>query len=168
MDSTINAVSDVIIVDPKLQDYEQLIVVAAEWNIRTCLLRCGEEALRVYTALFDGLWLINTRIPDMSGVDLLQSIRERDPYASVFLVDDDYEEEGEITSRDAGATAYVCKPPHPIWLTSLRQKLGTEPCRQAALSWPLSRLEYGRAPDETAWPPGSRAEQSRANQPKRP
>ncbi|MCH2115644.1 MAG: response regulator [Pirellulales bacterium] len=128
MDSTINAVSDVIVVDPNLQDYKQFTEVAAKWKIRTSLLRSGEEALRVYRALFDGLWLINTRIPDMAGVDLLQLIRERDPYASVFLVDDDYEEEGEITSRAAGATAYVCKPPNPIWLTSLRQNLGAEPC----------------------------------------
>ncbi|GAI83936.1 unnamed protein product, partial [marine sediment metagenome] len=81
MDSTINTVGDVVVVDYQLRDYEELIVRASQWKLRMRLLTCGDEAIRFSKALFDGLWLINVQLPDMTGVDLLRFIRERDPNA---------------------------------------------------------------------------------------
>lgn len=116
MDSIICATSDVLVVDPRPQDYEKLVSSESHRNLRIQFVTSGDEALRSATAFFDRLWLINTRLPDMTGVDLLLLIRDRNPNAIVFLVGDSHDQEDEILARSAGPTAYVCKPPHPVWL----------------------------------------------------
>ena len=131
MDKITNTTSDVVVVDPQPQDYETLVLGASQWNLRIRLFTSGDEAIRAPTALFDGLWVVNMQLPDMSGVDLLLLVRERDPNAAVFLVGDSYDHEDEISARSSGSTAYICKPVHPAWLSSVRPRMGAKPTGRA-------------------------------------
>lgn len=123
MNSITTLTSDVVVVDQHPRDYVNLIAGAARRKLRIRLFKSGDEAIHSASVFFDGLWLINTRLPDMSGIDLLRLIRERDPTAAIFLVSDSSDLGDEILARSAGPTAYVCKPPQPAWLSSLRPDL---------------------------------------------
>jgi DNA-binding response OmpR family regulator len=113
--------SDVVVVDPCPDQYQAFVVESPNWDIclRTCL--CADQALRCRGVQSEALWLINTRLPDMPGVDLLTLLRARDPGVTVFLVGDTYRLQDEQAARAAGATAYVCKPLHVSWLQAWRR-----------------------------------------------
>jgi len=123
-------VNDIVVVDSHPHDYETLIADAPAWKFRIQVLTSGSEAIRSPIALFGGLWLINTRLPDMAGVELLLLIRERDPNATVFLVADSYDHDEEIAARSAGTTAYLCKPPQSSWLGYFRPDVRAGPLIQ--------------------------------------
>jgi len=127
MKNNLGTICDVIVVDPKPQDYEKLVSSQSPRDLQIRFMTSGDEALRSATRIFDGLWLINTRLPDMTGVNLLMLIHQRDPKAVIFLVGDSYDQEDEISARSSGPTAYVCKPPHPSWLSSLRPDVRAGP-----------------------------------------
>ncbi|MCA9232291.1 MAG: response regulator [Planctomycetales bacterium] len=120
-------VSNIVVVDSQPQDYETLIARASDWSYQFQVFTSGSQAMQASLALFDGLWLINTRLSDMSGIELLLLIRERDPNATIFLVGDAYQHEEEIAARSVGPTAYVCKPPHSSWISSLRPEVRAGP-----------------------------------------
>lgn len=69
-------VSNIVVVDSQPQDYETLIARASDWSYQFQVFTSGSQAMQASLALFDGLWLINTRLSDMSGIELLLLIRE--------------------------------------------------------------------------------------------
>jgi len=111
-------VSDLLIVDAQLHDYVEL-VRQLEWHdVKVDLFSTGEEALRANRVGQPSLWIINVRLPDMTGVGLLEHVRRRSRRSNIFLIGDVYLAEDELAARAAGATAYFCKPPSPAWLES--------------------------------------------------
>jgi DNA-binding response OmpR family regulator len=117
-----------IVVDAKLDDYGVLIAAQREHDLRIKLFATGESALRAARASSVALWLINVRLPDMTGIHLLGLVRRRLRRCSVFLVGDTYSADDEVAARQAGATAYVCKPASAAWLESYLPR-----CRSPAI-----------------------------------
>lgn len=108
--------ADIVVVDAQLDDYHTFI---QESDCNCVLTQCytaGEVALQNASATARTLWIVNTRIPDMTGIHFLQLIRRRLRRCSVFLVGDTYSADDEFAARLAGATAYVCKPVDFAWL----------------------------------------------------
>jgi DNA-binding response OmpR family regulator len=106
----------VVIADKKLDDYGPLVVELSERGVRVGLFSTGEDALRAAGGNAATLWVVNVKLPDMTGVALLKLVRRRLPRSTVFLVGDEYLADDELAARAAGATAYVCKPPSAAWL----------------------------------------------------
>jgi CheY-like chemotaxis protein len=116
MNESQRRVADLLIVDARLDDYVTL-VGQLEWlDAQATLFSTGEEALRANRVAQSSLWIINVRLPDMSGVNLLEHIRRRSRRSNIFLVGDAYSAADELAARAAGATAYFCKPPTAAWL----------------------------------------------------
>jgi DNA-binding response OmpR family regulator len=116
MNSKTQHVNQVAIVDPAIDDYALLL---AELEARAGCIRMfvsGEEALLAAGKHPAALWMINSRLPDMPGVELWELIRHRFPHASAFLVSNSYSLEDEVAARLAGAAAYLCKPASAAWL----------------------------------------------------
>ncbi len=111
-----NQLDYVVIADKKLDDYGPLVVELSERGVRVGLFSTGEEALRAANGNAATLWVVNVKLPDMSGVALLKLMRRRLPRSTVFLVGDAYSADDELAARAAGATAYLCKPPSAAWL----------------------------------------------------
>ena len=120
---------DLVVVDANLDDYAPLVSELALDDVRVNLFATGEAALRSRCDGASTLWVVNIRLPDMSGVGFLRLIRKRLRRSSIFLVGDEYSADDELAARKAGATAYVCKPPSVAWLESYHA-----PCRSAELS----------------------------------
>jgi DNA-binding response OmpR family regulator len=106
----------VVVADKKLDDYGPLVVELSERGVRIGLFSTGEEALRAAKGNAATRWVVNMKLPDMTGVALLKLVRRRMPRSTVFLVGDEYSADDELAARAAGATAYVCKPPSAAWL----------------------------------------------------
>jgi DNA-binding response OmpR family regulator len=113
-------VNGVIIVDARPEDYEPILAHLARQRAPGSVFTLGEAALRTTQAQPSTLWMVNMRLPDMSGVSLLALVRRRFRRSSVVLVGDFYSAEDELAARAAGATAYVCKPPMAEWLEGCR------------------------------------------------
>jgi CheY-like chemotaxis protein len=120
----------VVVADKKLEDYGALVVELSERGVRVGLFSTGEEALRAANGNAATLWVVNVMLPDMNGVALLKLVRRRLPRATVFLVGDEYSADDELTSRAAGATAYVCKPPSAAWLEVYQPQRSSPVLRQ--------------------------------------
>jgi DNA-binding response OmpR family regulator len=106
----------VVIADTKLDDYGPLVVELSDRGVRVGLFSTGEDAQRAANGNAATLWVVNVKLPDMTGVALLKVVRRRLPRSTVFLVGDEYSADDELAARAAGATAYVCKPPSAAWL----------------------------------------------------
>jgi DNA-binding response OmpR family regulator len=123
MNSTLLRLEELIVVDARAADYDALLADPELQELRVSLFQTGEAALRAAPKSAAALWLINTRLPDLTGVALLRTISHRSPRPSVFLVGDVYSPVEELAARTAGATSYVCKPASRAWLEGYRQRI---------------------------------------------
>ncbi len=71
---------------------------------------CGDEALRKVRAAEPHLVLLDLRLPDMSGLDVLKGIRERSPGSEVIVLTGHGSIDTAIESIRMGAFDYVAKP----------------------------------------------------------
>ena len=123
---TEKSLDDVIVVDAISNDYAQLFRELGGAAVRLTVYATGEDALRSATASASTVWVINIRLPDMSGISFLRHLRRRVIHGHAFLVSDEYSAEDERVARSAGATAYLCKPVQAVWLIGCR-------CRSSAI-----------------------------------
>lgn len=100
----------ILLVDDNL-DHVQLATRALRqepaWRIDTA--RLGEEGIeRAGETLFD-LVLLDYRLPDMSGLDVLRALRAKHPRLAVILMTSQGSEEVAVEALKQGAAAYVVK-----------------------------------------------------------
>lgn len=107
--------SDLIVVDPNYDEYLALAIALQAQEVQVRFFSTGGDALRVVGACAAALWIINIRLPDISGVGLLNLMRHRMRHCRVILVGNRYSVGDELGARSAGATAYLCKPVSLAW-----------------------------------------------------
>jgi DNA-binding response OmpR family regulator len=100
----------ILLVDDNL-DHVQLATRALRarpgWNVDTA--RLGEEALeRTHEERFD-LILLDYRLPDMTGLEVLQALRAKGKGPAVILMTSQGSEEVAMEALALGAAAYVVK-----------------------------------------------------------
>jgi len=100
----------IVIVDSRPEDYRDLQTEANEEGLSLEVLNSGRAALRRDASTYPSLWVVNMRLPDITGPDLLTMLHEIYPGVPVCLVSDDYRCEDEIEARCNGAELYACKP----------------------------------------------------------
>ncbi len=118
MISSVKNVAKVFVVDSHPDDYQGICQRATDDGLNLQLFNSGRDALRKDPAQAPELWVVNMRLPDMSGTDLLSMLRWRYPGVPVVLVSDSYRAEDEISARCSGAELYLSKPLQSEWLAS--------------------------------------------------
>jgi two-component system, OmpR family, response regulator TrcR len=68
------------------------------------------EALRLVTAQTFDLYLLDSRLPDESGVTLCRQLRETDPYTPIVFYSANAYEADKQQALAAGAQGYLVKP----------------------------------------------------------
>lgn len=99
MNATPRPAADLIIVDRRPGDYAKLIHDAEASLLDVYFFSSGEAALRATCAASSTVWMINTRLPDVAGVDLLQEISRRSRKSVVYLVGDAYSPQEELAAH---------------------------------------------------------------------
>lgn len=178
MSAAVVRTNSICVVDPHPGDYDGLENVAANTALVVRFFARAGEALRGETD-DDWLWIINARLPDMSGFELCEMLRQT-PRAGcvVCVVSDEYSVEDEKHARVSGASVYTGKPLPggflACWIESLVPRAGpniTPPSAafhlQAADSTPRSEgsrcgLVAERTPRRLSLPPGITSSNSRS------
>ncbi|MBN1910198.1 MAG: response regulator [Pirellulales bacterium] len=103
----------------------------------------GREALRRGRQDGNQFWLIRVSLPDMTGFDLVEMLRDRLDSSTVCLVATDYRVDDELQAYRTGVAMYACRPVETAWLRqSLCRVRNKTPVAQAGPS-PFS---HERAP----------------------
>ena len=118
-----------MVVDANCDEYHAFAIALRPHKVRIHFFSAGREALRAIGAFASTLWIVNFRLPDISGIGFLKLIRHRKQRCRIILVGDDYSVEDELAARSAGATAYVCKPASVAWVTGYSPRTSSAPIR---------------------------------------
>ena len=105
-----------VIVDPRLDDYRELVEPARKHLLRLTLTTTGSNALRLVPSFADAMWLLNPQLPDMNGLDLLEMLHSVQSSLRAVVVDNQYDSQREQWALELRAVQYVCKPLHLSWL----------------------------------------------------
>ena len=105
-----NATTNTVIVDPVPSDYLAIGGDAEEADVQLHLFTTGQAEVRSAPQSRRAVWLINTRLPDMSGQDLYTTLRRQLEGLPVFFVSDQYSLDDERAVMSLGGVNYVCKP----------------------------------------------------------
>jgi len=121
-ESSVRAMKGIVVVDEDPIDYAEMLRLDNPSGVELSLylFRSGRSALRVLPVLGVQtlpitLCLINTRLPDMTGFDLLQMLQPALSDSRGVLVGSRYRLEDEKAARQCGAAFYICKPLQKSW-----------------------------------------------------
>jgi ActR/RegA family two-component response regulator len=109
------------IVDAKPSDYVRLAEAAKSMGITVLQASTGRAAIQLVRQCRAQLWMVNARLPDQSGFELLEALRGELPTATLFLVGDEYCQADELRAMALGSL-YVCKPVQASWITAWKPR----------------------------------------------
>jgi DNA-binding NtrC family response regulator len=116
-----------VIVDPQLDDYHDLIEPARKHLLRLTLTTTGSNALRLVPSFADSVWLLSPQLPDMNGLDLLEMLHSLQSALKAVVIDNQYDAQRERRALELRAIQYVCKPLHLSWLKAWHGELVSAP-----------------------------------------
>jgi DNA-binding response OmpR family regulator len=105
----------VAIADPRLSDYAALPSAVDRPRMIWRFATTGRGALRLALTQPVDLWVINTVLSDMSGIDLCAMLKALSPPPIIYMVTDAYRVEEERAARCCGVSLYGCKPIQASW-----------------------------------------------------
>lgn len=140
------------IVDSAPQDYGHLLDAAdaghsLAGSVSLHFLVSGRDALQFARRWRAGLWVVNSKLDDMSGFELAEMLRSTRPSALIFLIGDEYSPADEARTLAMGFAKYLYKPLEPSWVLPLEG----ESCI------PLAAFRSSARPAQAAWKKASHA-----------
>jgi DNA-binding NtrC family response regulator len=100
----------IIIVDDDEGIRETLAAILQEEGYQIDTAESGKEAIEKTNAKFYNLALIDIRLPDIEGIDLLKEIKETVPKIRKIIITGYPTLQNAIEAVNSGADAYVLKP----------------------------------------------------------
>src|SRR4030095_10033811 len=86
----------------------EVLLVEEGFEVQTCA--SGEEALRLLDhSVFDVI-VTDLVMPAMTGIDLVQRVKERDPEQEIIVVTGVVDVQSAVDAMKVGATDYLLKP----------------------------------------------------------
>ncbi len=111
----------ILVVDDELIVRESLLHWFEEENYEVDTAESAEEALRKLKAGKFDVYLLDMKMPGMSGIELLEKIKEVDPDAIVILITAFASVQTAIKALKEGAYDYLTKPVDPDELNHILQ-----------------------------------------------
>lgn len=101
--------SEVLVIDDEVQIRRLLRLTLEEAGYSVRDAECGEGGLRLALNEHPDIIVLDLGLPDMTGVEMLQRLRERSP-VPVLIISVFGQEGSKIDALDAGADDYLTKP----------------------------------------------------------
>lgn len=115
------AKASILVVDDSPASREAVCSTLRQAGYRTAQATEGSEALwRARTQAFDAI-LTDIHMPTMDGLEFIRQVRKLRGYdkTPVFVLTSDVTRARLVEGREAGATAWLVKPPNPSSLVSV-------------------------------------------------
>jgi len=109
MSRPLESQSHIVVIDPRPHDYRDMTLLAGGYGWHIHFLTSGAAAIQFAPRGHPAVWMINVRLPDMSGLDLVEMLREQEVAGRIFAVADQYDDAEEVSACCRGADLYVCK-----------------------------------------------------------
>lgn len=109
MSHPLRSQSHIVVADSRPKDYRNLAPLAGEHGWHLHFLTSARAAIQFGRPGYAGLWMVNVRLPDMSGFELLDALRDRIGEKPVFMVADRYDADDERRACLQRAALYVVK-----------------------------------------------------------
>ncbi|MCA9505878.1 MAG: response regulator [Myxococcales bacterium] len=104
--------SRVLIVDDEVFFLEAIDEILGDAGYETCRAEDGEGALRLAQDPEVGVVVLDVRLPDMDGIQVLAHIREMRPELSIIMLSASTDQEIVLEALRLGASDYLAKPLH--------------------------------------------------------
>ena len=102
---------------------EAMTYLLARFGVEVASAACGREAVALYEEFLPHVVLLDIRLPDISGLEVLELINLSDHRSHVFFVSGSPEALGSRTPAQLGAAGFLDKPVDIERLRSLIQSL---------------------------------------------
>lgn len=112
----------ILIVDDETEIVESLSQILTEEGYSCDAAYTGLEAIDKAKATFFDVALVDIRLPDMEGTDLISQINENNPKLIKIMVTGYPEVENTIVSLNKGVHGFVVKPLNPDKLLDMIEK----------------------------------------------
>jgi DNA-binding response OmpR family regulator len=109
--------SRVLIVDDEVFFLEAIDEILSAAGFDTARAEDGESALAAVTDPMIGVVVLDVRLPDMDGIQVLAAIREMRPELSIIMLSASTDQEIVLEALRLGACDYLAKPLHDEELT---------------------------------------------------
>lgn len=109
----------VMIVDSDQFLAETLADILSEEAIQVSIFRTGTQAIEEVRAHPYGIAIIDVRLPDMSGIDLLRQLLDLAPDVDIVIVTGNASVHSAMEALNHGASRYILKPCAPDELLSI-------------------------------------------------
>ena len=101
----------VLIVDDEIFFLEAIDEILTEGGFITTRAGDGESALEMVSDPSIGVVVLDVRLPDMDGIQVLACIREMRPELSIIMLSASTDQEIVLEALRLGASDYLAKPP---------------------------------------------------------
>lgn len=106
----IGIASDILVVDMDRNTLDQLGRILSSEQVVVHRATSGAEAIKVCRACKVELAIIDMRLPDMHGYELVFELKKIQPGIKVIMASEDYSPEAEANARRSGIIYYAQKP----------------------------------------------------------
>jgi DNA-binding NtrC family response regulator len=105
--------ASLLIVDDDEDMLETLSDILQEKGYRTETAKTGEKAIKKAKEHFFSVALIDIKLPDITGIELLRTFRENHPTMMNIIITPHPTRQNAVDALNLGANAYIMKPIDP-------------------------------------------------------
>ncbi|MCC8393747.1 response regulator [Paraburkholderia sp. MMS20-SJTR3] len=95
-----------------------------DWQVDVSYATNGREALELYRAGKAAVLFLDLTMPDMTGYEVLDTLRHEDLNSFVIVVSADVQPLAQTRVRELGALAFIAKPVTPQALLPILKEYG--------------------------------------------
>ena len=103
----------VLLIEDDVQMLEELSNIFKKHKIAPLMANCGKDGLELAQAKTFDVAVIDIKLPDTSGVELISKLKKRRPHAAYILMTAYASLETAVKAVRKGATEYLLKPFDP-------------------------------------------------------
>ena len=107
----------IVVIDSHADRYVFLAQLTNDGDARVMMLPDARAALRLSQTPYYLVWFVDSRLPDMRGIDCIEMLVQLYPHSRYYLIADEYDADEERLCFRFRHVKYVCRPLDVQWLS---------------------------------------------------